>query len=323
MAKDSDVARVAAAMNAPGFRYRSFGNEPVRIRPGQAGTLTQPGAQPVSQPMAMPEPYTPPPMAYEPQEMPTSEALLSSYESLPESFDLSQQAGFRMAPEPLAMAPAPMDEPMMAQPVAEPVMPSYLPPEPPMPQAPPAAVAMPVPEPAPPEPPPVPLFSWPETPAAAMPPAPAPALLPEVARAYAPQPPQAAEAAEPMPPMGGGFRLLESIGHRAGETGAARQDSVAGGTLGMLRSAIASGPAESTMAGILAGSQGGASGGAGFVATAGLSLGNTSGQMAGLLAAASVTVPLSDVMRLIAAGATPPPSPFDAFRAALGAQPGR
>lgn len=326
MAKDSDVARVAAAMNAPGFRYRSFGNEPVRIRPGQAGTLAHPGAQPVSQPMAMPEPYVPPPMAYEAQDMPASEALLSSYESLPESFDLSQQAGFRMAPEPLAMAPAPMDEPMMAQPMAEPVMPSYLPPEPPMPQAPPAAAAMPMPEPAAPEPaapepPPVPLFSWPETPAAAMPAPPAPALLPEVARAYAPA--SAAEAAEPTPPGGGGFRLLESIGHRAGETGVARQDSVAGGTLGMLRSAIASGPAESTMAGILAGAPGGASGGAGFGATAGLSLGNTSGQMAGLLPAASVTVPLSDVMRLIAAGATPPPSPFDAFRAALGAQPGR
>ncbi len=30
MARDSDVARVAAALRSSGFRYRSFGNEPVR-----------------------------------------------------------------------------------------------------------------------------------------------------------------------------------------------------------------------------------------------------------------------------------------------------
>jgi hypothetical protein len=40
---------------------------------------------------------------------------------------------------------------------------------------------------------------------------------------------------------------------------------------------------------------------------------------AALLPAAAVTVPLNDVMRLIAVGAPAPASPFDAFRAAMGA----
>ena len=36
MARDSDVARVAAALRSPGLRYRSFGNEPVRGAPSQS-----------------------------------------------------------------------------------------------------------------------------------------------------------------------------------------------------------------------------------------------------------------------------------------------
>jgi hypothetical protein len=37
MAQDTDVARVAAALRAPGIRYRSFGNEPVRTPPAGPG----------------------------------------------------------------------------------------------------------------------------------------------------------------------------------------------------------------------------------------------------------------------------------------------
>ncbi len=37
MAQDTDVARVAAALRAPGIRYRSFGNEPVRSAATAAG----------------------------------------------------------------------------------------------------------------------------------------------------------------------------------------------------------------------------------------------------------------------------------------------
>jgi hypothetical protein len=235
--------------------------------------------------------------------MPAPEALLAGYDALPEHFDLSQQAGFRMATAPVAMepppAPAPVVEPMPVLDVA------------PMPA--PLAAA------PPPEPPAVPLFSWPEAP---LPPPAAPvSLLPEVARAYAPN--QSYTPAEPAtlrPGAGGGFRLLEAIGHRSEDSGAPRAPEVTSGTLGMLRSAIAAGPGDSTMASIAAGA--GATN-QGFAPVNGLSAGHTGNAMAGLLPAASVTVPLSDVMRLIAAGATPPPSPFDAFRVALGAQPGR
>ncbi len=322
MAKDSDVARVAAAMNAPGFRYRSFGNEPVRIRPGQAGTL----AQPLTQPPAMPEPeaYAPPEAPSMMSEMPPSDALLSNYETLPDHFDMGAHVGFGVTSSNVDLEPEPMSAAMMPLPEPEPlpVMPPL--PEPlsmsPLPVA--VAAEPPVPEPAP-----TPLFSWPETPAPMAPPPQPVSLLPEVARAYAPAsyaaPAEESEPASYRPGGGGGFRLLESIGHRAEDTGVPRGDSAAGGTLGMLRNAIASAPSDSTMAGILAGVGGTMPTGAGFGATSGLSLGNTAAQMAGLLPAASVTVPLSDVMRLIAAGATPPPSPFDAFRAALGAQPGR
>ncbi|EFH11034.1 hypothetical protein, partial [Teichococcus cervicalis] len=33
MGQDIDVARVVAALRAPGIRYRSFGNQPVRAEP--------------------------------------------------------------------------------------------------------------------------------------------------------------------------------------------------------------------------------------------------------------------------------------------------
>ena len=286
MGQDSDVARVAAAMNAPGFKYRSFGNEPVRIRPGAAGTLAQPPAEPPafiddnilppSMPQLLPleslplEPLSPEPLAYED----TSGAMFP-YDRFPEAL-----------PEPPAM---------MAEPEPPPL---------PLPAMPPVMVA--------PEPPPAPLFSWPESPASPPPPAPmaAPAMQPQFAQAYAPP----AQASDPRSMAAGGFRLLESIGHRPNEDGVPRTGGQPGGTLGILRRATEAGDAAgTTMAGM----------GLGAPHAGPLPPLSPSGHQSGLLPAAAVTVPLSDVMRLIAAGATPPPSPFDAFRAALGAQPGR
>ena len=280
MAQDSDVARVAAAMNAPGFKYRSFGNEPVRNRPGNTGTLAQP----------LPEP--PPPIE----------------DILPEP----------LPPEPVLAMPEPMAEPFAPAPLdyqdlAYEPFPEVAEPEPPAP----VMMAEP-PPPPPPAPPAAPLFSWPETPVN---PAPAPAmatapsLLPEVAAAYAPPapPPRA-----PVAPAPGGFRLLEAIGHRPGEGEPPRAQDVSGGTLGLLRRAAETeGAGDATMPGI------GLSMGFGSTVPSPLPPLSPSGHPSGLLPAAAVTVPLSDVMRLIAVGATPPPSPFDAFRAALGAQPSR
>src|SRR6476620_4693372 len=37
MSQDDDIVRVAAALNAPGLKYRNFGNEPVRPQPSAAG----------------------------------------------------------------------------------------------------------------------------------------------------------------------------------------------------------------------------------------------------------------------------------------------
>ena len=276
MGQDSDVARVAAAMNAPGFKYRSFGNEPVRIRPGAAGTLAQPPAE---------------------------------MQTFPE---LSEPPAPLLEVEPL---PAYVEEPVFeALPPPTFAYETYREPEPE--PEPPVMVAEPPPPPMP-EPPPAPLFSWPETPAYAAP-EPArvapPSLLPDMAQAYAPRVPQ------PAPPLApGGFRLLESIGHRPGDGAAPRlNEQPAGGTLGLLRRAAEVGDASGT-------TQLGMGAGSGFGMSHGGPLPplSPSGHQSGLLPAAAVTVPLSDVMRLIAAGATPPPSPFDAFRAALGAQPGR
>ncbi len=273
MAQDSDVARVAAAMNAPGFKYRSFGNEPVRIRPGTTGTLAQPPAPPPAfveddvplvEPLPLepyPEPAPPEPLAYE-----DSPGALYSFDSYPD--------------------PLPELPPLMAEPP---------PPPPPAPAPVVVPVVAPVKAPA----------ALPPTPAPVAPPAP----LPQVAQSY---PPPAAPASSPL--AAGGFRLLESIGHRPGDTRAPAATATPGGTLGLLRRAAETG------------AEGGTT-------LAGMSASNPfsgpmpplspSGHQSGLLPAAAVTVPLSDVMRLIAAGATPPPSPFDAFRAALGAQPGR
>ena len=278
MGQDSDVARVAAAMNAPGFKYRSFGNEPVRIRPGATGTLAQPVVEPVPY---VEDAIPPPPMAMETvATLPTPQPFVGeslAYEDVP-----IQRYAYVEFAEPATVI-QPLPEPA---PPPEPVPPLEALPEPP-------------------------LFSWPEAPANPMPSLPAaPALLPGIALAYSPAP-----RSDAVPLPGGGFRLLESIGHRPGESEVPRADSSSVGTLALLRRAAAgsSDAGGTTFAGI----------GMGLGSDAPLPPLSPTGHQSGLLPAAAVTVPLSDVMRLIAAGATPPPSPFDAFRAALGAQPGR
>lgn len=292
MGQDSDVARVAAAMNAPGFKYRSFGNEPVRIRPGSAGTLAQPVTEaapyvedslpplpiPAAESLPPPVPYIPEPLVYD-----DTPSARYAYDDFPEAAPV--------LPEASMMSPMPDSAPMMA----------------PMPQL--APMMTPA-EPPPPEPP---LFSWPESPAnppplptQVAPPAPSVA----VGQPYAP-----AMRSEAAPVADGNFRLLESMGHRPGENAPPRMaEAPAGGTLGFVRRAAEGGGASNSS---------GMGMNLGFGGGAPLPPLSPSGHQSGLLPAAAVTVPLADVMRLIAAGATPPPSPFDAFRAALGAQPVR
>ncbi|RVT96923.1 hypothetical protein EOD42_11005 [Rhodovarius crocodyli] len=274
MAQDSDVARVAATLNTPGLRYRSFGNEPVRVRP----------VPPALPPVVEEEPIVPEYQADPVNDLPESNAPLE-----PELPPLRLEP---IAPEPPPMAVEPPPAPV--PPTPAPVLMSLEPaPEPPPAPAPVAASA-----PPPPEPPSAPLFSWPEsTPAAPA----APSLLPEVA---------AGHAAPAAPVPAGGFRLLEAIGMKPDEQAAATT-APQGGTLALLRQAVAEPaspppeffklpPAQPMVAGM-----------------------QPVGALSGLLPAAAVTVPLSDVMRLVAGGSPPPASPFDAFRAALGAQPQR
>lgn len=258
MAQDGDVARVAAALNTPGLRYRSFGNEPVRVRP----------APPVVVEEVLPEVAEP--------ELPPETGFLS--DSLAE-------------PEPPPVPP-PMP-PLNFEPVPElpPVVAAG-------PASPPPAPEPPVPPPAPPEPASAPLFSWPE---ASPPPAPAaPSLLPEVASSYAAQPRPAAS-----------FRLLEAIGMNPEEQAAATVAAPQGGTMALLRNAVAE-PEAARQEFLRAGAT-----------QPQIAPAQPLGSIIGLLPAAAVTVPLSDVMRLVAGGSAPLASPFDAFRAALGAQPQR
>ena len=281
-------------MNAPGFRYRSFGNEPVRIRPGAAGTLAAAMVEPLAPLAPLPGPgYLEEPAPELPPLLPMADQMLSSYGQLPAP-ELPAAGYAEPAADYGLGETAP--QPMLAPPMLHQAMPE------PMPE---------------PEPPAAPLFSWPEAPMPA--PSPAPSLLPEVAQAYPAAMPEPAEPIALRPVAADGFRLLQAIGHRGGgDEGMPRPPGDAGGTLAMLRSAMASGTGDTTMAGISAG-MGGLAAPPGLAAPIGA--GATS--QGGLLPAAAVTVPLSDVMRLIAAGATPPTSPFDAFRVALGAQPGR
>ena len=302
MAQDNDVARMAAAMNTPGFKYRSFGNEPVRVRPGLAGTMAPQSTAPAMEDQLQP-----------------SVSLLSLDDAPP----AMPQASFQEPHHEMAFDEAPASilaydafpAAQTALPKLDPALPELNPPPPPLVPALPllsgqalvqeAAAALPEPPPAP------PLFSWPESFAAPLPPTAVPAPL-ALAQPASSLPTTRLNPPDPV----GGFRLLESIGHQAEDGAPLRAEAPASGTLAKLRRSAATADAGLPL------SPSGTDAGWDFAAQASIPAASQT-HPSGLLPAAAVTVPLSDVMRLIAAGATPPPSPFDAFRAALGAQPGR
>ena len=302
MAQDNDVARMAAAMNTPGFKYRSFGNEPVRVRPGVAGTLAPQGTAPAMEdqlqpsalllslddgPLAMPQASFPEPL----HEMAFDEAPASilAYDAFPAAQTALPKVDLALPKLEPALPPFVAALPLLSgQALVQE-----------------AAAALPEPPPAP------PLFSWPESFAAPLPPTAAPAPL-ALAQPAGSLPTTRLNPPDPV----GGFRLLESIGHQAEDGAPSRAEAPASGTLARLRRSAATADAGLPL------SPSGTDAGWDFAAQASIPAAAQT-HPSGLLPAAAVTVPLSDVMRLIAAGATPPPSPFDAFRAALGAQPGR
>ncbi|MBL6454952.1 hypothetical protein JMJ55_06430 [Belnapia sp. T6] len=249
MAQDSDVARVAAALKAPGIRYRSFGNDPVRgaTPPADNAAGALPDHDRVPEDAAPPAPQ-PAAQAPQPVEPPAARAI----------------------PDRIVYAPPAMPEAPAPQPVAQPAyaVPPQLPPSPPAPSAfvaqhqtspaPPSFTAQPYIPSAPPGYPPPQAYAAPAYPPAGPPPSFAP-MQPAM------PPPAPAPVPTPAP-----YRLLEALG---------RPDDV-------------------------------------MPQGAALALGPMEGRRAdGLLPAALVTLPLAEVLRLVAAG---PPitaaSPFAAFR---------
>ncbi len=256
MAQDSDVARVAAALKAPGLRYRSFGNEPVRAPRVDVSNVTD--AYPL---------------------------LGAAMEAAADDIAAPELA----IPEP-APAPAPLPEPVAAEP--PPVLPAYVPP--------------PVPRPEPMQVAPPPPYLPPE-------PAPLPSLF---AQALSQPPP--APLAEPAPPPAAApaYSLLEALGRQAdlGPSMAASGSVPAPASYGQR----AGGPAPGGTFGSLLASSAGAYGAP--VTAVAAPWGSSPGtglRSASLLPAAAVTIPLSEVLRLIAVGAPAPSSSFDAFRAAV------
>jgi hypothetical protein len=252
MSREADVARVTAAINTPGLRYRSFGN-----------ALPRPQVIP-SEPPEFPlvtEAIPAPPAPAAPDDVP----------------DSSTPPAPVMRAAPVQPEPEPEPEPERDLPFAGQ---QEAPAPPPEPAAPPPPV----------EPPP-PAIDWA---ALAAPPLAAPSPPPTPMLPLPPTPAQPLELAPEAP----AFRLLEAIGHAPSPAPSAPPG---GGTLAMLK---ASAPAAADMAAMPL-------------------LNPVGAQPRGLdpapghLPAHAVTVPLSEVMRLIAAGAPPAASPFDAFRAAL------
>ncbi len=296
MREDADVARVVAALNAPGMRYRSFNNPPVRVRP-----VAPPAPEPEEPAHALP-PETAPLAAFE----------FAAPEDLTQVEDVALNAAAFLAAMASAAPPEPAPEPAME-----------------------AAPPEPAPEPAP-EPEARPLFTWPElvSPAAAstglldLPPvtaAPAAAAMPSTLSMIRPGVPEPAPP-RPLPPMpastlmpawpmeaamsatlpGADFRLLNAIS-RDHDPLPATQPPAAGTTLNMLRGMLDQMPAETPFP----------------VFTAPPPQAPLMPTQGHILPAAAVTVPLSDVMRLLSVGANPPINPFDAVRSALAAQPFR
>ncbi len=177
MTQEHDVARVAAALNTPGLRYRSFRNEPVRVKPVPEAEVPQP---PTAMPSELPDPAQP---AAE------DVILLDLPESLPPPLLVTLGA----MPE---AVPAPAPEPPAA-PVAA------APPPPPAETPPPAA--MPAPAPAP-----LPESSFSALMKAGEAALGLPVALPEPPPQPAPAPAPAAVAAAPPPPPS--FALLDAVG---------------------------------------------------------------------------------------------------------------
>ena len=268
MAQDSDVARVTAALKAPGLRYRSFSNEPVRTPRVDVGSVAE-----------------------------TFPLFGSSMEEAAEmaSPELPDREPVRAA---LAIPPAPLPEP---EPIAAPPVVVVAEPAPPPPPPPPVPVYVAPPPPPPPAPEP-PAFV-----AALSQPAPAPVYVPQPSYA-APSftPASHAPAAPPAAPAAPAYSLLESLG-RQSDLAPSMAASAANPHAAYGQPAAPSG----TFASLLSSSGAGAQGAWGAAVT------GTPLRGGALLPAAAVTVPLSEVLRLIAAGAPSPASPFDAFRAAV------
>ena len=284
MAQDSDVARVAAALKAPGLRYRSFGNEPVRAPRVDVSTVNDAypllGAamESAADDMAAPE-LT----AAEPEPMPAPE---------PVQAELPPISAYVPPPEPVHAAPP---EPVYVAPPA----PVYVAPPAPVYAPPPAQQPAPMPEPAP-----APsLFAQ----ALSQPPA-APPAVQAPAQTFAPAPTPA--------PAAPAYSLLEALGRQSdlGPSMSASASLPAAASYGQ----PAAGPAPGgTFGSLLAGSAGSPGFSAPGAAPAAWSSGGALARSASLLPAAAVTIPLSEVMRLIAVGAPAPSSSFDAFRAAV------
>ncbi|WP_424810365.1 hypothetical protein [Roseococcus sp. YIM B11640] len=374
MAKEPDVARVAAAFNTPGLKYRSFGNLPVRNDSPRAETLADPEAvlrelraANAARDAEAAAAAAAAAAALAQASVPVVEVVEVIEEAPPEALILTTPIApappVAAAPTPAAEpAPAPAPEPVAVTPPPRRIAPSQAaqPPRPPVapppvhaapaaPSPPPVQVqprpvspgaipVPPVPEPEPPRPEPVVLQPPAPAPAPVLAPPPAPISVPapEPVRAVQmppPPPPPAppaplpeepgidwaalASAAHPAPPpvrdeearrlseaeieQAPAFALLDAIGQVPDVPPTAAP--APGGTLARLRQVIATtvetpvlSPAYQT-------------------GTASKSTQSLGGE--GMVPASAVTVPLGEVMRMIAAGGPPPASPVDTFRTAL------
>lgn len=292
MAQDSDVARVAAALKAPGIRYKSFGNDPVRSMAQPVENVAN--SAPLLEAAASLLPSEPP---VEPQGDTAPELTVQAPPGAP------VPAPWRHEPPPVSTAPPPAQLPVGAAPGH--------------------------PEPAPPHQ--------------------ARGEFPGFGAMTAPQHQSHAQApTHPPAPVAPGFcsptadpgpasyRLLEALGQLAGSPGPVSQppaypSPASAGTLGSLLGPEASvpmrgfGPPASPQPAFhhAGGGQFGGQSGlgpAGF-GPAALSTGTWPSPLptSALLPAALVTLPLAEVMRLVAVGAPVVSSPFAAFRVSGGA----
>jgi hypothetical protein len=297
MAQDSDVARVAAALKAPGIRYKRFGNDPIRSTAQPAENVAN------SSPLLEAPPLEPP---VEPQGDAAPEPAPRHYEPPPVSFT-PPPAGFGASPYSFAATLPPTEE------IAG------------------SAAAQ------------LPFGAPPAYPERAVP-YEARGAFPGFATMTAPQHQPLEQAPTyPQAPATYGFggpaadpgqnndRLLEALGRQADPPGQAPQplsycSPAPAGTFGSLLGAEASAPMQSfgqpapqqfAFHHTGYGESGGHSGPspAGF-SPATLQTGNWPGPAppSALLPAAMVTLPLAEVMRLVAIGTPVVSSPFAAFR---------